>query len=315
LIDLIYPSFIAAGGDRLIWKLDANRLRILCYHGVCGDSLQGAPWVPRYFVGRSAFEAQLQYLRQHACVLPLSEAVQRLSDGTLPARAVSITFDDGYANNLSVAYPLLAKYQIPATVFLSSAYIESGDFYPFLKLKLIQLSGCGGMLPEYKSSPIDVVIREAETWWPAVCAQLTAEQRETLRPMTVEELRSADFSLLEFGAHSHTHCIFRNETEERRKLEVRTSVRKVEEWTGRPARIFSYPNGEAGDFGEIEKQALRAAGVAAAVTGISGANHRSADPLELKRYPLTMQHTFPRFRAEVCGFRSAVRAIMGRRGL
>jgi len=51
------------------------------------------------------------------------------------ARSVAITFDDGHANNLHLAYPMLQKYQLPATIFLSSAYVESGEMYPFLKLK------------------------------------------------------------------------------------------------------------------------------------------------------------------------------------
>src|ERR1017187_5153905 len=102
---ILYNSFSKTGGDKLLWKLDARRLRILCYHGICEDRLAKEAWVPLYFVTRSAFEKQLQYLRRNAHVLPLEEAVARLRSGTLPARCVCLTFDDGYANNLDVAYP------------------------------------------------------------------------------------------------------------------------------------------------------------------------------------------------------------------
>jgi peptidoglycan/xylan/chitin deacetylase (PgdA/CDA1 family) len=137
---------------------------------------------------------------------------------------------------------------------------------------------------------------------------LNDDQSETLRPMTTDEVRAADPELIEFGAHSHTHCIFRNETLARRKEEITTSIRKVSEWTGRNVLLFSYPNGEPGDFAESDKAVLRAEGIEAAVTGIGGANNRRSDLLALKRYPLTLQHGEAAFRAEVTGFRNVLLA-------
>ncbi len=312
--DFIYKSFSKARGDQVVWKLDSGRLRILCYHGVCADRLAGASWVPSCFVTQSAFETQLHYLQQNANVLPLAEAVARLQDGSLPPRSVSITFDDGYANNLRLAQPSLWKYRMPATVFLSSAYIESGEFYPFLKLKLIQQhapSAASGVL-DYKSNPLDLVMQSAQKGWTEARDHVTADQRETLRPLTVDEVRQADPSVLNFGAHSHTHCILKNESPTRRREEIQVSVRKVEEWTGRPAKLFAYPNGEPGDFNEIDTEALRFAGVQAAVTGIAGSNTKPCDPLTLRRYPLSLGHDLYRFRAEIAGFRGVMQAISRR---
>lgn len=300
------------GGDRLAWRMGANRLRILCYHGVCEDRLAGEPWVPLYFVTQSAFERQLRYLKGNARVLPLADAIARLQEGSLPPRSVSLTFDDGYANNLELAQPLLARHGMSATVFLSSAYIETGELYPFLKLKLIRLSAAAGRpiaaepLLDYKSAPLDTVMERAAPWWESVRSSLTAEQRRFLRPLTIDEVLSADPEVIEFGAHSHTHCILSNESPERRQREIRISVDKVRQWSGRPVRLFSYPNGEHGDFGETDKEALRAEGVEAAVTGIGGANSTGADPFALRRYPITISHDECRFRAEVTGFRAAL---------
>jgi peptidoglycan/xylan/chitin deacetylase (PgdA/CDA1 family) len=158
-----------------------------------------------------------------------------------------------------------------------------------------------------------MVLEAAASYWPLVEASLTSEQRETLRPLTVSEVRGADSAFIEFGAHSHTHGIARNETPERRIQEVRVSVGKVAAWTGRRAGIYSYPNGESGDFGEIEKEALRAEGITAAVTGIGGANRSSCDPLELRRYPFSLHHDKWRFRAEVTGLRSTLLSVAGSR--
>ena len=114
--DFLYKSFSKAG-DQAVWLLDSGRLRILCYHGVCLDRLATEPWMPEYFVAQSAFEKQLQYLQRNASILPLSEAVTRLQDGSLPPRSVSITFDDGYEDNYIYAFPLLKKFGFSAVIF------------------------------------------------------------------------------------------------------------------------------------------------------------------------------------------------------
>ena len=315
---LLFRTFAAAGGDRLWWKRGSGDLRILCYHGVCEDRLAAAEWVPSYFVTQSAFEKQLQYLQRFASVLPLGEAVEKLVEGTLPPRSVSLTFDDGYANNLTLAYPLLRRYGIPATIFLSTACVESGDHFPFLKLKLIQLNGHTGSdrfaakLLEYKTNPLDAVLESAEPWWSEVSGSLSGGQEETLRPMTIDDVKAADGSLIEFGAHGHTHCILKNESPQRRQEEIRTSVRKVAEWTGRPTRLFSYPNGGHGDFDDTDKETLRAESIRAAVSGIAGTNDDRSDLLELRRYPVGIHHDEAGFRAEVSGFRTALLAASGR---
>jgi len=315
----LYNSFSRVAGDRILWRLSSNRLRILCYHGVCADNLMEAPWIPQYFVTKSAFEMQLQYLQDNCNVLPLGDGVSKLRNGSLPPRAVCITFDDGYANNLCLAYTLLRKYQMPATIFLSSAYIRSGELLPFLKLKLIQLNQgqdndvSAQPLLEYKSNPLDQVVERVDGRWGKVKAYLSEAQYQTLRSLTEEEVKTADQKLIEFGAHGDTHCILRNESPERREREIRSSIARVGELSGRPVRFFSYPNGERGDFNESDKAILRAEGIHAAVSGIAGANNRDSDLLELKRYPVTIGHDRARFRAEVTGFRTGLLRLAGRR--
>ncbi len=306
-------------GDRILWKLDSRRLRILCYHGVCADNVAGEPWVPHFFVKQSSFEKHLHYLRHNATLLPLDEAIQRLQDGTLPPRSVSITFDDGYANNLTAAYPLLRSYDAPATIFLASGYMESGELFPFLKLRLARLHAAAsgtdadaGEELDYKSEPLDRIVHAADRWFGRAGIRLNRDQWDALRPLTVAEIRAADSRLIDFGAHSHTHCILRNETPARREHEIRTSLQKIRDWLGRPVKFFSYPNGQRGDFNESDKVALRSENVQAAVSGIAGANAAGADLLELRRYPVGMFHDELAFPMEVTGARSALLSVAGR---
>ena len=304
-----YRVMTATSADRLWWRLGPPSLRILAYHGVCDDSLAGEPWMPGYFVTASVFDRQLRFLRQEANVIPLAEAARALAAGKLPERAVALTFDDGYANNLELAAPMLARYGMPATVFLSSHYIESGALYPFLKIHLLRMPGAAG----YKNEPLDTVLSRVDQAWQSAAGTLTEAQGRTLRPLTIGEVRAAQAGgLLEFGAHAHSHCILRNESPARREQEIRLSLQRVAEWTGRPATLFSYPNGEAGDFNDADQRVLRDGGVEAAVTGIAGINRPGTPPLSLLRFPVGLYHDDAGFRAEVCGLRAQVLS-MGRR--
>ena len=90
------------------WFRRRNRqsLLILMYHGVVARALDPACW---HMLPVDAFREQLTYVKRNYDVLPLSEALRGLADGTLPERACAITFDDGFANNRTVALPVLQE--------------------------------------------------------------------------------------------------------------------------------------------------------------------------------------------------------------
>jgi peptidoglycan/xylan/chitin deacetylase (PgdA/CDA1 family) len=98
-----------------------ERLLILCYHGT---SLEDEHlWRPRLYIQPQKLEQRLESLKEgHFSVLPLGEALQRLRAGTLPARSVALTFDDGTYDFLRQAYPLLKHYGFPVTVYQTTYY-------------------------------------------------------------------------------------------------------------------------------------------------------------------------------------------------
>jgi peptidoglycan/xylan/chitin deacetylase (PgdA/CDA1 family) len=94
---------------------------ILMYHRVNGSDVD--PWGS--CVQPNHFAEQLEVLRKEAVLLSLREFVARHQERRLPRNAVAITFDDGYTDNLSNAQPLVERYEIPATVFVTSGYVGS----------------------------------------------------------------------------------------------------------------------------------------------------------------------------------------------
>src|SRR5262249_31478132 len=71
------------------------------------------------------FAKQMQTLRSYYNVLPLEELVERLYQNDVPPHAVAITFDDGYQDNYTNAFPVLTHYELPATIFLTTGGIET----------------------------------------------------------------------------------------------------------------------------------------------------------------------------------------------
>ena len=98
-----------------------NHLLILAYHGVSLDDEH--LWNPDLYISPEYFRSRMQALKDFGCnVLPLSEGLERLEDGTLPTCSVVLTFDDGSSDFHTVAFPILREFGWPATVYLTSYY-------------------------------------------------------------------------------------------------------------------------------------------------------------------------------------------------
>ena len=129
--------------------LAGQRFLILLYHRV--TELHSDPWslgvAPRHFA------EHLDIVRRYAHPISLQQLSEGLLDGNLPNRSVVITFDDGYADNLYNAKPLLERYDVPATVFLTTGYIghEREFWWDELERLLLQ----PGSLPKVLSLSVD----------------------------------------------------------------------------------------------------------------------------------------------------------------
>jgi peptidoglycan/xylan/chitin deacetylase (PgdA/CDA1 family) len=113
----------ALGLFRVTSMLFARRLQILCYHGF--QLVDECRFRPQLFISEDTFIGRLQHLVSEGfVVLPLDEALTRMWNGTLPQRSLAITIDDGFKSTLSVAAPLLLRFHLPATVYVTTYYME-----------------------------------------------------------------------------------------------------------------------------------------------------------------------------------------------
>jgi peptidoglycan/xylan/chitin deacetylase (PgdA/CDA1 family) len=112
--------------ERLLRGPQRPELLVLYYHRVA--DLEQDPQL--LAVSPRNFAAQLRELRRGYAPLGLREALARLAEGRLPPRAVALTLDDGYADNLTTARPLLEAERIPATVFVATGWLDgAAEFY------------------------------------------------------------------------------------------------------------------------------------------------------------------------------------------
>lgn len=98
---------------------------ILLYHSIQETA---SPHFQRWVVTPYRFDEHMAYLLQHGYIpMPLSDIVESIHNPTrlLPARAVGITFDDGYEDFYTNAMPVLARYNIPVTIYIVAGYIGS----------------------------------------------------------------------------------------------------------------------------------------------------------------------------------------------
>ena len=104
------------------------------------DELAGQSWLPPHFVTLTEFSRQMEYITRRLTPVHLDDAIRqhRLNRCFAP-RSVAVTFDYGYENNLTLASPVLERYGIPATIFLSTRWVEEGALFPFDRLRLLRL--------------------------------------------------------------------------------------------------------------------------------------------------------------------------------
>jgi peptidoglycan/xylan/chitin deacetylase (PgdA/CDA1 family) len=131
------------------------RAAILMYHRV--HQALADPW--DLCVSLSHFDEQMEYLHRHHVVLSLRELARRLAAGRLPRRAVVLTFDDGYADNLLAAKPILERWELPATFFATTGKFGQARDYWWDELARLFLEP--GTLPE----TLEIVLNGEHLRW------------------------------------------------------------------------------------------------------------------------------------------------------
>lgn len=258
------------------------------------------------------FAEQMEALSKYAHPIQLSELVRCLKEGSLPPKSVAVTFDDGYADNLYEAKPVLEKYAIPATVFVCTGYAGKEFWWDELERLVTSSQAEFGALrleageksfvwdqPEVSpEAGLGVRSKFRHALYNFLLALDVKEQSQamntlrkwanvssneiTARAMTHDELvQLVDGGLIEIGAHTRHHPMLPRLALERQREEIVSSKQDVENLLGKRVDGFAYPNGRATDDA---KRIVREAGFAFACTSLHDVVRLAHDPHELTRF-------------------------------
>jgi peptidoglycan/xylan/chitin deacetylase (PgdA/CDA1 family) len=244
-----------------------QKLAILIYHRV----LDAPDFMRPGEVDKRAFSWQMELLATYFNVLPLDEALTRLQQGDLPPRAVTITFDDGYADNLLNALPILQRHRLTATFFIASGYLNGGRMWndsiieairlmPQARLDLagIQLGEFDIATPTQKAEAASAIIKKLKHLdygqrlaYTKIIAQQVSGLPDDLM-LTSEQLIQLHQSGMEIGGHTVTHPILAKLDNEAAYHEIQDNKRSLELILNAPIRYFAYPNGKLGQDYHLE---------------------------------------------------------------
>lgn len=277
------------------------RLSVFIFHRVLSEP---DPLFPDEMdLGR--FDELCGWLAEWFNVLPLEQAVIQLKNATLPARAACITFDDGYADNHSVAVPVLQRHGLTATFFIATSFLDGGlmwnDFIieavrrcrsPVLDLSAIGMGRHTLSNTVERQQAIATLISQVKYKPPQERVDISQRVAcfakvdvPTNLMMTSNDVIAIQQAGMHIGAHTVTHPILANLTNEKAMDEIFASKRILEHLLGREISVFAYPNGKPGvDYSVQNVQLVRSLGFVAAVSTQSGASGFDDDPMQIKRF-------------------------------
>jgi len=336
LKEVFYGALHAAGLTGMLLRKNRRAVPVLLYHGVTDRRWPGVLDCEKKHIGAEDFERQLVFLKKNFQVVRLSSYVAALRGGErLPEGCAVITFDDGYADNHAVAFPLLRKHGLPATLFLAADFVtqgtalwvdrlawafartELGDWQDPVEGTRFSLATEAGKTACYlwvkrrlKLLPDAEREELVERIGAALLGSRTEEPPALFAPLSRDQVRElAGSGLIEIGSHGCRHAILTAMSLRDAGLEISRSKKTLEDLCGQPVTSFSYPNG---DFNpEIARMTAEAGYTCAVAGGLRLNESGDADPFAIRRLALAEGDSEAVMAATLSGIRGRMIAWAG----
>ena len=301
-------------------------LTILAYHRVMPtDALDSYPFDQELISATPGqFDSQMRYLREHLRPIALNDVIAHVEQGTpLPPDSVAVTFDDGFADTYRYAFPVLQRYQIPATVFVSTGYVESGEPFWFelasylvyrlpphsLELQdgtrhptgdswTARTASLRRVHSILKDLPNASRLQIIDDWKRRYANELTHGASFHSQPISWSQIIEMAASGIAFGSHTVTHPNLTRLTDEDLHRELTESKHALESMLQKPIDTIAYPIGTPSAFNSRVISAAREHSFKIGLTYVSGANVIPiSNPLEMHRHGIGLGMTPGYFRA------------------
>ena len=298
--ECLHRSAALRGVGHLRRRALAEQLIIFNYHRIRPDDAGFEANFEQdvYDTDASTFAAQMRWLKANTEVISLSELLRRLAaPRPRPRPAALLTFDDGYIDNFTIAYPILRELELPATLFVPTQLIEQRmvgwwDIIAYLVrrcvLPSIQVQGQAFELPaqareaasfvqeQIKHRPhqqgVDLVQQMAQA------CQVEPPPAELMdrEMMTWDQIRQVAADNFTIGSHTHTHRVLSTLDAAAQEHELRRSKELLEQRLGQPVVSIAYPVGERQFLARETAPIARRCGYEVGFTYLTGVNRWSS---------------------------------------
>lgn len=306
---LMYTIFEKAGINSLYRRYNKHKVNVLCYHGIVKDSWSSAG--ENYLmVKESDFRKQMCFLDKHYDVIPLTDIDKPAGSKS----RVVLTFDDGFANNYHVAYPILKELNLPATIFVITNRIGSTQMGWSDKIRIslydilneVQIRK---IVDFYKKHPYVIIEHQVNLLVQSLLRQnrvLSNEAQQVYGMLTHNQIKDMyNSSLISFGSHTLNHENLTKLSDQDVESNIRESFQDLSKIVN-PSLYFCYPYGV---YKRHYNKILQKAGYVGALTGEYGTYVQGNSLYEIKRLGISRNTTVERFSSILSGSNKMISKI------
>lgn len=237
--------------------LPSRHSRILMYHRVINPESEPIPQLPGMYVRPETFRMHLEYLMKYFKIIPLEDLIANYSEKfTTKEKYIALTFDDAWIDFKTNALPILEEFNAPATVFVPTKFIDTGELFwnDIILLAIKNSLDLKDIRTKYdinlSDNPTDLIEnlkndRTKRNLITQELKQLLLSEFNTLPPqfLSWEDIRSiSDKGLITFGSHSHSHEISTQISIEEFKADQEISITNFKKSNIPLNKTFCYPN-------------------------------------------------------------------------
>ena len=283
-------------------RLASPRLSILIFHRVHADTDPIFPGEP----DAARFDRMMRLVAGSFRVMSLGHAIRALANGTLPGRAMVITFDDGYADNADVALPILQRHGLTASFFVSTGFLNGGRMWNDSVIECVRSCGRSEIdLEEFQLGRLS--ISSADQRRQAIAALLPKLKYMALQDrqeavaslqriagvahlpqqlmMSSQQVQALHSAGMEIGAHTVNHPILAAIEPAQAEREIAQSKQELESIVNASVDVLAYPNGKPHqDYNAGHVAMAKRLGFQGAVSTAAGAAQTGDDLFQLPRF-------------------------------
>ena len=258
------------------------------------------------------FEKQIIYLKSRFNIITLQELVKDLKNKKIKQKSLVITFDDGYADNLFYAKPILEKHNIPATFFIITDALNSNRelWWDFLERVFfdnnfqaldtidIKTNGIRFFKSKISANKLLGIFIEVHNFIKKLSTEdrdiflnyllnrtkISESVRDNYRPLNKNELVELSLNnLFEVGSHSKSHCLLNKQKIDIQKSEIGDSKKILENILSKSVKSFSYPYGTISDYNRNTINIIKESKYDCGVTTLEGLVYNNTDLFQIPR--------------------------------